>query len=74
MTGDQRTRRKEPTIEHVDYHGLRVGVGGVAGVLPGVGLLGPLDEQVRRGDVTLLRDDGHAASRGVVVDFLRDKK
>lgn len=53
---------------------LGVGVRGVACVLPGIGISGPLDEQVAERDVALLGDDAHAAAGRVVVDLLEKSR
>jgi hypothetical protein len=45
-------------------------VGWAAGILPGVGYLSVLYEQVACGHVSLLRNDAHPTPTGVVADHL----
>lgn len=61
---------KQLTAQDMDEYRSRVCVRRRAGVPPGVGGLSALHQQVRRGRLSLLRDDWHTATRGVVVDLL----
>lgn len=63
-----------PTVQHMHDDCLGVGVGRAARVLAGVRRHRPLNQEVGRGDVTLLRDHTHSTSWWVVVYFLSKKK
>uniref|UniRef100_A0A8D8F230 (northern house mosquito) hypothetical protein n=1 Tax=Culex pipiens TaxID=7175 RepID=A0A8D8F230_CULPI len=57
-------------VEHVHVHRDRIGRRGRARILARVGGFRPLDQQIGRRDVTLLRYHRHAATWRIVVDFL----
>lgn len=59
------------TIQDMDEDCFRIGVGWITGVLARVRAGGPLNEQVTRRHLPLLRDHAHAAPRRVVVYLLQ---
>lgn len=69
-----RACRDKLTSENVNIDALAVGVWWTASVLTRIWRLGALNQQIRSGDFSLLRDHRHPTSSAVVVYLLQEWK